>query len=59
MKINQELKKYIEEYIFPEYDKNEPYKSEIGFDKPESFDYENLTIDYIPNDFNNDLIVDL
>ncbi len=27
MKINEELKKYIEEYIFPEYDKNEPAHS--------------------------------
>lgn len=27
MKINNELKKYIEEYIFPEYDKNEPAHS--------------------------------
>ena len=27
MKINEELKKYIEEYTFPEYDKNEPAHS--------------------------------
>lgn len=27
MEINKELKKYIEEYIFPEYDKNEPAHS--------------------------------
>ena len=27
MRINEELKKYIEEYIFPEYDKNEPAHS--------------------------------
>ena len=27
MRINEELKKYIDEYIFPEYDKNEPAHS--------------------------------
>ena len=27
MRINEELKKYIEEYIFPQYDKNEPAHS--------------------------------